>query len=705
LAGTPALDSVQVIGSNNPDQLFELARWGSGDVEDLAWMPDNRWLVVRTSTGSYLFDSGSLTQQHYFGGNVVFANGELIASYTPDGRIHVWRAADWAELYSLDGTRPLFSPDGALLAAQEQGGVRIFKAADGSQAAWMAHPGVNRLHFSPGSDLLVTTSADAVHVWKTSDGSEAFKAEPGQVLRTSFSADGSLFFIQSRSPQGQVGLGIYQVKDWSQVGSIQTNGTYVLQPDSRQLFIFSNYPVTGQVFIYSLPGGKLVSQFRADGSIYRLAVSPDSKLVALSIPDPITGRMVLYDSTGKLVSKLYCEHSCDAALPVFSPDSKQVLMTGHLPIVGQNVGVTLIYDTLKSRLVSMLRSPRSVKSDVSQLVISADGSQVATYTQGDEHGLRVWAGSDGKLVSSLDWSDRTLSLGSLSPDGQVAAAFSDVPVVKLLNLQDGSLFRQFENSSQPLYSKGSLLLTSEVSGARFAGLRLRNAFSGDSLLVFSLGYTLPFVFSPTDDLAATAHDASVRMLKLPSGNIVGSFAASGRPNVHINQLAFSPDAALLGAGDSDGGVWLWRLGDHQQIATFAGSHNPVVGLAFSPDGNSLVVGTSDGSLTIRNAADGQAILSVTLPGAVKAILGNDVSFGEEGGLGLSPDGRLLAVTGTLNPQQAFPTRSQVTLLLQVSDGKLLRSLSGGGGRVQFTPDGKKLLASGDGSIHIWGILP
>jgi WD40 repeat protein len=705
-ASTPALDSAQALNPANLDRLFELARWGSGQVEDLAWTPDNRWLVVRTSTSSYLFDSISMTQQHYFNGNIVYSGiGELFASFTPDNRIHVWRASDWVEQYSFDGTRPQFSSDGTLLAALVTDGIRLGKAVDGVQVSLLSHAGADRLHFSSDSSLLATISRDAIHIWKTGDGSEVFKVEPGRVLRTSFSNDGSLFFIQSRSPQGQVSLGVWQVKDWRKVGSIQTSGTYVLQPDSRQLFVFSNYPVPGQVLIYNLPDGKLVSQFRTDGSIYRLAVSPDSKIVAISIPDPITGRVVLYDSTGKLVKKLYCEHSCDAATPVFSPDSKQIIIIGHMPIIGLDVGVSLIYDTATARLVRMLRSPRSVKSEISELAISPDGTQIATYTDGQEHGLRVWASSDGKLVSALDWGDRTLFLGNLSPDGRLVAAYSDMPVVKLLKLKDGSLVRQFDNSSQPLFSNSSLLLVGEQSGSRFAGLRLRSASSGDSLLLFSAETTLPFVFSPTDELAATARDAAVRLIQLPAGKMIGSFAATGRPNVLLDKLAFSPDGTYLCAGDRDGGVWLWRLADRKQVFNAAGNHNPVVGLAFSPDGKLVVAGGSDGSVIVRNVEDGQAVLTLSLLNILKTTLGEDIGFDALGGLSYSPDGRLLVVSGTLNPLQSFPNRVRVSLLLQASDGKLLRILPGGGGQVLFTPDGKELLASGDGAIHVWGIFP
>jgi WD40 repeat protein len=81
------------------------------------------------------------------------------------------------------------------------------------------------------------------------------------------------------------------------------------------------------------------------------------------------------------------------------------------------------------------------------------------------------------------------------------------------------------------------------------------------------------------------------------------------------------------------------------------------------------------------------------------------SFGELTSLTLSPDGKLLAVSGYLNPLQPAPARAGVTLLISVDDGVLQRILLGGGGYSAFSADGRIFYSSGDGAVHQWGILP
>jgi WD40 repeat protein len=67
---------------------------------------------------------------------------------------------------------------------------------------------------------------------------------------------------------------------------------------------------------------------------------------------------------------------------------------------------------------------------------------------------------------------------------------------------------------------------------------------------------------------------------------------SSRP---ITTIAFSPDGALLGVGDIDGIVGVWRVKDRKRITSFdVGSTAHVV--AFSLDGASCVVGTTQTSV-------------------------------------------------------------------------------------------------------------
>ncbi len=703
LAGTPFSSPAAAIAPDQVSRLVELARWGQGRITDVSWSQDGRWLEVGATIGTYVFADGALGAPRFFEGHVTDSTQGMLAASSPNGVVQVWQAADWKQLYDLPGSSPVFSPDGQVLAVLEGDGVRLVKAADGAPLARLSHQQVNTLKFSANSSMLVTSSRNSVHAWETAGGRELFNREYSQVLRVSFTSGGSFLLVQDRSQEGNMNLEVWQTGDWTRTATIESGGAYVVQPDEKQLYLYSNYPSPGQVSIFSLPDGKLVSQFRAGGSIYRMAVSPDSRVAAVSIPDPTAGRIELYTTAGKLIQRLNCGYACDAAMPQFSPDGSQVIAAGLLPAGSNRVGGATVYASATGKLVRILRAPSNTPSTLQQAEISPDGSRIVTVTSGQDAGIREWNTTDGSLVTALDWGSLSLTLGSLSPDDRRAAVYADRPVVTLLNLADGSAAETFSGSTQPIFTNNSLLLTNEIRNGKPAGWRLRGA--GQNLLVFPYFVTRPLVFSPSGNLAASARDAAVRLYAVPSGHLDGSLLAIGRPDVHLQQLAFSSDGTVLAGGDSNGGVWLWGMTDRKLELILDGNSKPVSGLAFSADNAWLASLTTDGSLAIRRLADSADSMSLDLQSLVKAADSNAAGFGEAAGLAYSPDGSLMAVGGILNPLQTFPGRTAVTLLIRASDGKLLRILPGGGQTVAFTSDSRLLLTSGDGAVHIWGVNP
>ncbi len=92
-------------------------------------------------------------------------------------------------------------------------------------------------------------------------------------------------------------------------------------------------------------------------------------------------------------------------------------------------------------------------------------------------------------------------------------------------------------------------------------------------------------------------------------------------------------------------------------------------------------------------------------GDVRELASEEQAFGLLGGLALSPDGKLLALSGVEFSLQPFPGRKGAVLLVQVADGSLLCIHYSGGGNVLFSPDARRLIASGDGAVHVFGVGP
>lgn len=706
----------QVISPGNTAELVELARWGSGRAENVTWSPDGAWLAVHTPTGAYLYDAAKPAAAFYIEGALTFSpDGKLAAAVQGQGnaqRVTVYRlsgaAAEPTLLYTLNAGRPLFSPDGSALALSAPEATWLVEANTGRQKLALEHKNVEQMLFSKDGAVLVTGGRDSLALWRVADGSLIQRQEYNRLVRLAFSAGGSLLLAQNRNKQNEPVVDLWSTADWKRQGTIKTGGTFSLSADASRLFAFSNFPTPGKIDVFQLPEGTTLPGLRIEGSIHRMTVSPDGKMLAISVPDPEMGVVRLVDlATGKVRLTLACEHSCDAQQPYYSPDGKVLALYGHAPMTGGDVAVAVLYDAVSGRLLRKLVSPRDVKSVVERLAFSADGTRLAVLTGRSDDAVRVWEVNTGKLLHTLEWAPQTQNLGALSPDGKLAVIFSDNPTTRLIDLSSGKVLRQVEKAAATQFTaEGSLLAGAEYANFRADAIRLWKVSGGEVAATFGKQLRPPLVLSPAGDVGAVLAGFSVQLLRIPSGQFITALSASARPNVRLLNAAFSPDGKWLAAGDESGLVWTWQVENRKQTFILEGHKKEISALIFSADSQTLVSLAQDGGVRMWSVADGKLLRTVNAAELIAKLPGmEEATFGLAGGAALSPDGKLLAVGGILNPQQAPPGKAGVTLLVDAHSGQLVRLLRAGGARVLFSPDGKGLLTSGDGAVRVWGLLP
>jgi WD40 repeat protein len=173
--------------------------------------------------------------------------------------------------------------------------------------------------------------------------------------------------------------------------------------------------------------------------------------------------------------------------------------------------------------------------------------------------------------------------------------------------------------------------------------------------------------------------------------------AQGAPNIawqgsHTStatSVVFSPDGQLVASGGLDRTAKLWRASDGTLLRTLVlcsgvgcGGPNAV---AFSPNGQILAtVGTV---VKLWNPADGTLIRTINL-GTGANTAGNATAF--------SPDGQALAVSGS-----GSGYNNPFVKLFRVADGTVIRTLSGGGRAVAFSPDGATIASVGRRGLDLW----
>lgn len=717
LTGKPYIQPAAAISAANAGSLVEMARWGSGRAEGIQWSADGAWFAVQTPLGALVQqrEGETVKSNTIYEGTTTFSpkagfltiqQGAGAAMRTS---VYALKGAGGAALlYAQPAGRPSFSADESRLALASAEAVLVLESATGKLLNTFNQKGVDNLAFSKDGSLLFSGARDALAIWKIGETTALKTMEFNRLVRLVQSEDGSLLLVQNRSKQNETVVDIWSVKEWKLLGTVKTSGTFTLSPDATRLYAFTNFPTPGSIEVYQLPEGKALPGWRTDGSIYRMSISPDGKTLAVSVPHAEIGHVHLYDTaTGKDRIGLECQHSCDAQTPNFSPDGKVLALQGHIPLAGIDVGVVVLYETATGKNLRRLVGANNIKSVVERIQFSPDSTRLTVLTSGGDNTIYHWDVNSGKMTSSTFWASQVYNLGALSPDGKLAAVYDDSPATSLLQTADGSRAGQVQKAQVSQFSAdGSLLAGVEYANARPDVIRLWKVPGGEATATFAKNMLPPLVLAPTGEMGAVLNGFSVQLVKIPSGQFITALTATARPNVRLKVMQFSPDGKTIAAGDENGLMWTWNVESRKQLLIMEGHSKEISAVAFSTDGQTLYSLGQDGGVRLWKAADGKLARAINSQDLIVKMPGMEEStFGQAGGLALSPDGKLIAVGGVLNPQQAPPARAGVTLLVDAETGALVRLIRGGGGKVLFAPDGKTLYTSGDGAVRLWSVAP
>ena len=277
------------------------------------------------------------------------------------------------------------------------------------------------------------------------------------------------------------------------------------------------------------------------GGVYRLAFSPDGKLLAGRGSDQIV--RVWEVATGK--ERFAIDAHEDRVQHIsFTPDGKQLITAS--PGLNEKI---MFWDVATGKEV------RSLPGQAMVLRLSDDGKEFAAVTS--QQYARIGAG-DGKELAKVSFSSARRTT-TLSPSGLLTAEVSDAQARAgnaLITIRDT------HDWSKKAQLKG---LTASPVAAEF---------SPDGRVFVASGRRQPYFYLWRLD----QNTGDGEMLKAHSGQ--------------IQSLAFSADGRHLASASWDSTIRLWEVLTGAEIAKFTGHSEHVVSVAFSQDGTRLASGAS-----------------------------------------------------------------------------------------------------------------
>lgn len=218
-----------------------------------------------------------------------------------------------------------------------------------------------------------------------------------------------------------------------------------------------------------------------------------------------------------------------------------------------------------------------------------------------------------------------------------------------------------------------------------------------ALRVSDLNTMVRAAFSPDGRALAVASESwagGIRLWRTRTWKLDGVFA-SRRPHEGFITASFSPDGKIIAAADGVGSApYLWNVATRRVVA-LGGSRGVHVGvLAFSPDGRTLAAAdwALGDALAGRRQIRGDAIIRLWNLGRrrVVAVLRASGRFGMFD-MQYSPDGKRLAASGN------------GIYLWNTATGKIYRRIAGPGWALAFSPDGRLLAGVGGRDAAVWDV--
>lgn len=485
------------------------------------------------------------------------------------------------------------APGDATLACAGEGGVRLWRLADGTELATFPVLGASRsVRFDPAGERLAMTNGAAIEIRRVSDGAllRRIEASASSVECVAWRPDG----LEFASGDGAGRIALWDPASGEPRGELPPQArelrSLAYTPDGRQIVAAG---ADQQVRIYELasraPSAALGGHY---DMIHALALSPDGRRAATASSDRTARVWDLTRDEGRVTKRIGESWRPFVRGIAYSPDSTRLLVTTER-------GLLLVLDATTWETVA---EATSTAPGITSVAFSPDGRRIAIGSaSGRIELLRPDLRSEGIV---LEGHRRAVTCLDFSPDGKQLASGGTDQSVRIWSLegpQAGGCVQTFHGVAEG---------NNEGHAAEVSAL----AFARDGRSVFSAGL-----------------DAAVIRWDLATGR------RRWRTSAHddsITALALHPAGRELVSGGRDQRFVVYGAEDGRVEAVLEGHSQWATGIAFSSAGDRMFT---------ASAATGVKVWD--WPGRSELLTLRDASLGSLRSIRCRPDDREIVVGG------------------------------------------------------------
>jgi len=582
-----------------PDFLW-LASGTSGEVREVAFSPDGK--ILAAAAGEIVLrntDTGSVIRSHWeqsgFGYSshaVAFSpDGKMLAGGFTDGPLVLWDVETGALLRKI-GVRAspqsmTFSPDSKFLVVGEGDSITFWNVQTGAKFRTLSliTSRVNSVVFSPDGKTMATACGDGrIRLFNASTGTvfRTLSGHTDECFSVAFSPDGMTLASGSHDRT----LKVWDMETGTMIRSISSPVdqflTVVFLADGKTIATGSFDPT---IKLWDTATGSLKRTLDGHrGWITSLAVNADGKRLASGSTD---GRYTLWDIESGKPLRLRIFGS--TSLPTFSPDGQTILFGSYVDYK----------QSIKVWAVDSGEEVRSMGSESRESIrFAAFGADAKTVVSTDwSRTIKLWDPLTGSVLRSLLDPESGGEVVALSPASKVLALSSvggylvklrDASTLLYLRpLQEGTTvgLRSLEFSPD-----GSKL----VGGSQDGIVRIWDVQTGSLLRTLEGHADIVFTASFSPDgltVASGSADKTIKLWNVESGALNRTLIGHTQS---VRDVEFSPDGRNLGSAGADFLIVLWDLSTGSQLkwyTTYTSEWGIGVGglLDYSPDGAKILL--------------------------------------------------------------------------------------------------------------------